>query len=235
MGFRNIPKRHKLLLLPDFKDSTKWLRPREVDILRRCIKYFMDIDTTIQIGFYELYVIYLNMMIQINAILFAKKGQLPNYNTEPRCIKKQICYLFYHYDSFDEVCNYIMMAYKDSDRIKKKIDIRKEFITILKDVYKKMQIERYESFEPFEDTIQKQFENNNENWSKIRNLLIGAEIEEKYDGQYKEKLEQLIFKVRQPYPGVKIDFTDPKNLIFFHSVFEKQKEKKQRVVSLLSD
>jgi hypothetical protein len=121
-------------------------------------------------------VIFLNMMIQINNILFTKKGISPNYNTEPRCIKQEICYLYYHYECLDDVCNYILKAYSMSDTYKKKIDVRKEFVNILKESYKKMNFEMNQSFEPFEDTIQKEFDNTSEIWSKIKNLLIGAVV-----------------------------------------------------------
>jgi len=114
----------------------------------------MDIDTTIEIGFYEIYVIFLNMMIQINSILFAKKGIAPTYNTEPRNIRKEICYLYYHYECLEDVCNYILKAYCKSDRFKKKVDVKKEFINALKETYKAMNFEINSSFVPFEDTIE---------------------------------------------------------------------------------
>ena len=52
MSFRKIPKVHKLRMVPTFKNYHAFFRPQEAAILTKCIEYFMDLDTSKEIGFY---------------------------------------------------------------------------------------------------------------------------------------------------------------------------------------
>lgn len=130
-------KVHKLTLLPDFKDFNKWLRLEDAQILKMCLRYYLDIDTKLQIGFFQVYVLYVNFVIKIKKNLKIKKKAELQYNTEPISIKKEIAYLYYHYNNLNIICEllsekYYMSKYKDSNYIVQ------EFKNVLKDSFKKL-------------------------------------------------------------------------------------------------
>lgn len=71
-------------------------------------------DTSIEISPYELYVIYVHIMIKLNEKLKAKKRQI-TYNASPRKLKKELLYLVFHYENFGKVKELLRQRYP-SDR-----------------------------------------------------------------------------------------------------------------------
>jgi hypothetical protein len=99
-GFSKIPKLHKLAILTDFRNFRQWMKTEMTDIMKKCIKYYLDVDKDLEIGFYEIYVIYVHLVIKIQKNVLEKKKKDIHYNSVPRALQSEIALLYYHYGNF---------------------------------------------------------------------------------------------------------------------------------------
>lgn len=187
----------------------------------------MDVDTSIEIGFYELYVIYVRMVLQMKKVLYDKKQVEMQYNTEPGNIMKEIACLYYHYGSLTTVTSMLTQRYDLSPKYKEPQNIITEFINMLKINYRRLGLGGIFGHIQFEMAVNREYNNTSRTWEKIKEKLIQNEIAGNISQEEKDKLNHLIKKAEREgkQKGEESD----------HTSLENGKEKLENVIALDSE
>jgi len=116
LGFRRMKSQDRARIFSDLKNYRTWMDKGDVNIFIRCFRFFTNLSKDIQINIYEIYVVYVLIIIRIIKNM-NKKNLVLTYNTYPLHLKKEIIYLYMHYDDFSKVKEMLIERYPTEKKL----------------------------------------------------------------------------------------------------------------------
>lgn len=124
---------HKQRIVKEMKSFKSWMDTGEIEIFEKCIQYYNDINE-MEIGEYELYVIYTKLVIKLIEMNKFKEKNM-HYNDQPPNIRVEMSYLFFYYGNFSKLCLILKERYIHSQTVEK-ANLTRQFGNFILAVYR---------------------------------------------------------------------------------------------------